>query len=424
MDRTQILASGAAMTLGVGLVAGVFHADTTTDAQTTHAAAGDHAAADAAPPKGPHGGRLLTDGDFAAEVTIYERGVPPQFRVYCSAAGRPIDPTNVSLTIELHRLGGDRDTFRFTKEQDYLRGDGVVEEPHSFDVVVTAEHAGQTHRWTYPSYEGRVALTPEAIESSGLGTAAAGPETITTGLTLYGRVVPNENQRARVIPRYPGMVTSLRKQLGDAVEAGEVLAVVQSNESLQPYQVRSPLRGTVIQKHTTVGEFTSDGTVMYVVADLSVVWIDLHVHHRDFPRLALGQPVVIRAPDGGGSATASLSYLSPLGDAETQTMLARVELPNPSGRWRPGWFVTGEVIVEEVTVPLAVKSSALQTFRDWDVVFVNVDHVFEVRPLELGRRDEDWVEVLAGLSVGQRYVTENSFIIKADIGKSGATHDH
>jgi cobalt-zinc-cadmium efflux system membrane fusion protein len=252
----------------------------------------------------------------------------------------------------------------------------------------------------------------------------AGPARIKTVLTLSGRVVPNEDRRAHVIPRYPGIVKEARKRLGEVVGAGEVLAVVQSNESLQAYKVHSPISGTIIEKDVTAGEFVGEGGVIYVVADLRSVWIDLHVYREEFPRLARGQSVTVRANDGRASATGGLSYLSPFGEVQTQTMLARVELPNPTGQWRPGWFVAGEVVVEEVTVPLAVKTAALQTFRDWNVVFMNEGDLFEVRPLELGRRDAEWVEVLTGLAVGQRYAAENSFIIKADIGKSGASHDH
>jgi membrane fusion protein, heavy metal efflux system len=105
-------------------------------------------------------------------------------------------------------------------------------------------------------------------------------------------------------------------------------------------------------------------------------------------------------------------------------MLARVELPNPTGSWRPGLFVTGEIIAEEAEVPVAVKTSALQQFRDWDVVFMQDGAMFEIAILDLGRRDSEWVEVLSGLPAGQKYATENSFIIKADILKSGAAHDH
>ena len=82
------------------------------------------------------------------------------------------------------------------------------------------------------------------------------------------------------------------------------------------------------------------------------------------------------------------------------------------------------VVLEEVTVPVAVKREGLQKFRDWDVVFIRVGDLFEARPLELGRKDGEWVEVLSGLRPGENYASANSFILKADIGKAGASHDH
>ena len=75
-------------------------------------------------------------------------------------------------------------------------------------------------------------------------------------------------------------------------------------------------------------------------------------------------------------------------------------------------------------MPVAVKASALQSFRDWEVVFMEDGSTFEIAILELGRRDGAWAEVVSGLSAGQKYAAENSFIIKADILKSGASHDH
>jgi membrane fusion protein, heavy metal efflux system len=105
-------------------------------------------------------------------------------------------------------------------------------------------------------------------------------------------------------------------------------------------------------------------------------------------------------------------------------MLARVVLPNPEGAWRPGLFVHGIVRANEAELPVAVEASALQTFRDWDVVFLRVGDLFEAVPVEIGRRDDEWVEIKAGLKAGDLYAAKNSFIVKADIGKSGATHDH
>ena len=289
---------------------------------------------------------------------------------------------------------------------------------------VIAEHKGKTHRWEYDSYEGRTTMTLEAVQSSGIVIETAGPAKIKTAIRVNGRVQPNEDHMTHVIPRYPGIVKKIHKRLGDAVAKDEVVAVVESNESLQPYEVKSSIAGTVIGKDVTQGEFVKEGETIYTVADLGTVWVDLNVHRKDFDRLKVGEAVTIFAGVGMTNVTGTVSYISPFGAEDTQTMLARVELPNTKGHWRPGLFVTGEIVVEEAEVPLAVKASALQTFRDWEVVFMADGSMFEIAILELGRRDAEWVEVVSGLSAGQNYAAENSFIIKADILKSGASHDH
>jgi cobalt-zinc-cadmium efflux system membrane fusion protein len=99
-------------------------------------------------------------------------------------------------------------------------------------------------------------------------------------------------------------------------------------------------------------------------------------------------------------------------------MLARVVLPNPKGDLRPGLFVTAQIAVGEVDAPVAVKVSALQTWKDKPVVFVDVGDAFEARAVELGERDNEMVEVLSGLLPGDPYVSENSFNLKAELGKS------
>jgi len=374
--------------------------------------------------KGPHGGRLLEDGAFAVEVTIFERGVPPEFRVFLYDDNEPVEPESARLTIELHRFGGRVDSIAFTKKEGYLVGDREIVEPHSFDVKVMAERNGMTSHWDYPSYEGRTSMTDEAVRQSGIAIETAGPASVRTVIAVNGRIAPNEDHLAHVIPRYPGIVKQIHRRLGDRVPKGGVMAVVESNQSLQSYNVKSSLAGTVIKKDITVGEYVTEGKAIYTVADLSTVWVDFDVYPKDFESLKVGQIANLFAGEGTLNATAPVIYISPFGAENTQTTVARIELPNPDGRWRPGLFVTGEIVVDDASVPLAVKASALQTFRDWDVVFLRDGDLFEIAILELGRRDDDWVEVLSGLAPGQKYAAENSFVVKADIGKSGATHDH
>jgi len=392
--------------------------------RSDHASEGeDHAEAEALE-RGPHGGRWLEDGAFSLELTIFEAGVPPEFRAYPYRDRKPVEPSGIELAVTLRRLGDRIDRIGFAPRGDYLLGDQTVHEPHSFDAEIVAREGGREHRFQFSSYENRVTLAPEQIEAAGIAVATSEPATIRERIVLNGRVAANEDALARVMPRFPGVVRSVHKRLGDGVARGDLLAVIESNESLHPFELRAQLAGTVIAKDVSPGEFVATDRELYRIADLASVWVDLDVYRRDFGRLRIGQPVRIDAGDGSPPVDSTLAYLSPIGSANTQTLLARVVLPNPDRSWRPGLFVTAEVEVGVSPVPVAVVADALQRVRDWDVVFLTAGDLFEAQPVELGRRDADHVEIVSGLAAGQRYVSAGSFILKAEAGKSGATHDH
>jgi cobalt-zinc-cadmium efflux system membrane fusion protein len=373
--------------------------------------------------RGPHRGRLLRDGDFALEVTIFETGVPPQFRLYAYRGDKPLSPGEVQATVELTRLGGQVDRFTFAPEADHLTGSSIVHEPHSFDVKVAATHAGKSHQWTYDSYEGRTTIAVAVAEASGVKTDVAGPATIRDEVRLMGTVAVDENRRARVKARFAGLVREVRVGLGDTVTAGQTLATVESNESLKSYAVTAPIAGVVTARSTNVGDVAGDAA-LFEITDLSQIWIDLHAFGGSAARLQPGQPITVRAAFGELSAEATLDRVLPIAAADSQSVIARVRLPNADNGWRPGLAVSADVVVATREVPLAVKVAGLQRFRDFTVVFAQIGDTYEVRMLELGARDADAVEVLEGIALGTRYVTEQSFLIKADIDKSGASHDH
>jgi len=373
--------------------------------------------------RGPHRGRMLRDGDFAIEVTIFETGVPPQFRLYAYRNDELLPPASVQATIELDRLGGKVDRFSFSPEQDVLIGSGEVVEPHSFDVRVVATESGRQHRWEYASHEGRTTIAAAIAEASGLETALTGPATLRTQVPLLGTVVIDENRIARVRARFPGAVREVHAGLGDVVIKGQLLALVEGNDSLRTYGVTAPIGGTVTTRNTNVGDVSGDAP-LFEIADLSEVWVDLHAFGKDLARLEAGQPVTLVSTVGEARAEATLDRLLPLATAGSQSVIARVRLPNPEGLWRPGLAVSAVVTVAERAVPLAVRTEGLQPFRDFTVVYEQVGETYEVRMLELGERDADHAEVLGGIDPGVRYVTAQSFLIRADIEKSGASHDH
>jgi cobalt-zinc-cadmium efflux system membrane fusion protein len=220
------------------------------------------------------------------------------------------------------------------------------------------------------------------------------------------------------------VVKEARKALGERVERDETVAVVESNESLQSYELRSPIGGIVAGRHAVAGEFLAAGEALYAIEDPSLLWAELDIHRQDFARLRVGQRVELALRPHEPPVSSSLLYLAPVVDVDTQTAAARVELPNPDGSLRPGQHLEAKIQIEETPVPLAVRESALQPFRDWTVVFVREGKVFEVRPLTLGRRDGEFAEVLEGLDPGREVVVEGAFLLRAELGKSGATHDH
>ena len=267
-----------------------------------------------------------------------------------------------------------------------------------------------------PNEVGRVELSSKKAKNANLEVATAGPAKINATLQLSGKITPNEDAVANISARYPGVVKAVYKRLGDRVQKGEVLAMIESNDSLRDYQVNSEISGTIIKKEVTVGEVTREDKPIFTVADLSTVWVDFSVFPQDFRRLKEGQIVQISYADNL-RAKGRITYLAPVASENTQSMLARALVQNPDGLLRPGLFVTGEISVEEIEAPVAVRPSAIQSVKEKTVVFVAEDTAFEARAVELGSSNSDYVQILSGLNAGDRYVAENSFLLKAELGK-------
>lgn len=390
--------------------------------EETSKAEGGHAAPAAEFERGPHRGRMLRDGDIAIEVTIFETNVPPEYRLYAYRNDKLLPPAEVLATVELKRLDGETNRFAFKPEGDYLRGNGVVTEPHSFDVKVTANYAGKAHDWAYDSYEGRATIPDAIAKDAGVKTETAGGAVIRDAIQLMGNVALDQNRHAQIKARFPGIVRAVQVREGQQVRQGQTLVIVEGNESMRTYPVTAPFDGVVLARNTNVGDVANDNTLIEL-ANLSEVWVELHAIGRDAAKLSVGQEVRIKSATGDAEETAKIETLLPLA-TRGQSVVARASIPNPSGQWRPGMTVSAEVTVDAREVPLAVRESGLQRFRDFTVVFAKVGDTYEVRMLELGRRDGEWVEVLGGLKPGTRYVTEQSYLIRADIEKSGASHDH
>jgi cobalt-zinc-cadmium efflux system membrane fusion protein len=294
----------------------------------------------------------------------------------------------------------------------------VVNPAHGEDPAPDSHEQEEAH-----SEEGLIGLTPEQIKHAGIAIERVASASIRETLPLYGQIVPNAEREHTVSARFPGVIKTVAKQIGELVQQGETLATVESNESLKSYPLVASLSGIVTQRNTNVGEQTGD-RVLFVVGDYSTVWVDLSVFPADLSKVRVGQSVRIVNRDTSITGEGRIITVLPVGSSTNQTTTARVLLDNPDHRWVPGHFVTAEVVLSETEVPMAIRDEAIQIVEDQPVVFVEGDEGFEARPVTLGRSDGQVSEVLKGLQVGEAYVSTNSFTLKSELGKEDAEHGH
>ena len=506
LNKKQTLSITAVVGVGVllaALILGISPSGPTGDEHGDEQAAAGHVdapgahdekAAPGAPTKGPHGGKLFTQDGYGLEVTIFEDNVPPQFRVYLYRDGKPAAPSTSTVSITLERLGRVPQVFNFVPQQDYLVGDAVVEEPHSFKVSIAAQSGNQSYRFGYDQIEARVTMSDAQLKQNGVTLLTAGPARINSTLKMIGEIRLNEDRISHVVPLLTGVALESKVNAGDRVRRGQLLAVMSSQlladqrsellaaqkrlalarttnarekklweekisaeqdylqarnamqeadiavqnarqklaslggegsgGSLTRYEIRSPIDGVVVEKHLSLGEAVQGDAKIFVIADLSTVWAEMTVAAKDLNAVRIGQTASIKATAFAAETSGKVTYVGALIGEQTRSAKARVVLPNPQGLWRPGLQVDVELVAGTVDVPVAVAAVAIQTVRDWTVVFGRYGESLEARPLELGRTDGKFIEVISGLNAGEIYAAANSFLIKADLEKSGASHDH
>lgn len=442
--------------------------------------------------KGPHGGKLFSKDGYGLEVTIFEQNTPPEFRIYTYMNGKTLDPYDSIVSIRLERLGITPQQIKFEKEKDYLKGNSVVQEPHSFNVNISAKYKNRSYQFSYEQIEARISISDEQLKINSIEVLTAGPARIRTVLNLQGEVKLNADKSVHIVPRVGGIVESVNVNAGDKVRKGQVLASISSqliadirndllaaqqrislarstydrekqlweekisaeqdylqaqydlrtaeinanriqqkllalgatSQGQTRYDIRAPIDGVITNKQVSQGQVVSEVNPIFEVADLSTVWVEMSIYAKDINAVKIGQKVTVKASAFEAQSTGTISYVGALVSAESRVAMARVVIKNTDQIWLPGLPVNIDLTSDEVAVRLAVSLEGIQSLRDWTVVFARYGEYFEARPLLLGRRDNQHVEILDGLNVGDKYAAGNSFLIKADVGKAGATHDH
>lgn len=271
-------------------------------------------------------------------------------------------------------------------------------------------------------HEESTTISAYYIQASGIKSEIAGPQVLVQTDTLFGVIAPVQDQVFSLYASFPSMVEKVFVQVGDRVKKGQTLARLTNIQTLQSYSIKSPAAGEVTSRSVNTGNRV-DAEEILTVSDLSKVWVDMSAFPENIERLSIGQRAKVYDLHDHEKSIGKISYIAPQMTGG-HIARARATIDNNEGHWRPGMHVKADIEIGKISVPLAIKRDALQNIENKKVIFERANNHFTVREIEVGEQDDYWIEVLSGFNTGAEYVSENSFILKADILKSGASHDH
>ena len=265
-----------------------------------------------------------------------------------------------------------------------------------------------------------VEIDADIAQRIGINTAEVTSGTIEKTIHAFAKVNLAPNNTANINARFPGVIKELYVTLGDTVTKGTNVAKVESNDSLQSYTIKAPIDGVIQAQYVNVGETTSDKSLM-LIANRDVLWAEINIFPIQRSKIKVGQWVTLH--NNKQSYRGKISHLLPSFDTQAITH-ARVKIHNPDGLFMPGDMLSANIAVDEIQVPLMVVKEAIQDLDNQQVVFIKQGERYELRPITLGQSDDQYTQVISGLALGEQYVVENSYLIKADLEKSAAAHHH
>ncbi|AFT76876.1 HelB protein [Alteromonas macleodii str. 'Black Sea 11'] len=361
---------------------------------------------------------IFQKGNIKIEVSIDES---PEGSVIIASTfedGKAFIPDYFS--IELQKLGSTVEEFEFQSSKGVLRSTRALSEPHSFNATIYLTDKKRKYSWEWENLEGRTQIAKKLIEKSQLATSEVQSGTIERHVELLGTLVIPPKNKAEVNARFSGVVETLVADVGDSVNAGDVIAKIQSNDSLQTYIVKAPISGTVVSRNVNVGQLVA-GETLYDIVDANTLWAELKVFPSKRDTIKPGSYVHIKK--GSQQQDAQVKVLIP-SSSQSPYQIAIVEIDNIEGVFSPGDMVTGVVDAQKIAVSLRVENEAIQSMDGNSIVFLHYGNMFQAVPVKLGIKDDNFTEIKHGLEIGQVYVSKNSFLIKADLEKSGASHAH
>ena len=268
--------------------------------------------------------------------------------------------------------------------------------------------------------EGHIEMSADMMKTVGITTLTASAGEIKQRLTLYGTSTTEPSAVSHVRARFAGIITKLSVNVGDKVKKGQLIAEIESNNSLTRYSIHAAISGVITQRNANPGELANE-QVLVTIEDHQKLWLELQVFATQKPKVAIGQAVRITREQQFTDSV--ISQLLP-SRKDSPFSIARVPLDNSQGTWSAGNLLSGSVVINKKSVSLIIDNRAVQVMAGKAVIFVKNEHGFEVREVMLGLSDSQFSQVLSGLNQGDIYGVKNSYLLKADLEKSSAEHHH
>ena len=310
----------------------------------------------------------------------------------------------------------------------------IAEDDHHHDHAHHSphdDHSNESHDSHKDSddHAAFIEISLEASKKSGVTVSEVKRDTIVEEVSLPGEISVNGNTLVHIAPRFPGTLKTVAKQIGETVRVGDLLAKIQSNESLSLYEIKSEIDGTIIDKDSAAGEFVTNEKIIFTIANFDTVWVNAAVYTNQIGQIKEGQQVVVESKSNNLTQVGTIDYIRPTLSESTRTALARVVLQNNEKKWFPGMFVKVKAKVPSNKSALLIPSESAVFLDNAYVAFIpgkspDGHDGFEIRPIKVGKDNGKTVEVLNGLENGLSVASGNTYLLKAELGKGSAEHSH
>ena len=310
----------------------------------------------------------------------------------------------------------------------------AAEDDHHHHEVHDSAHNGHTEE-AHDKHKNEnelptfIEISPQMAKESGVIISKVKRDTIVEEVSLPGEISVNGNTLVHIAPRFPGTLKIVAKQIGEKVRVGDLLAKIQSNESLSLYEIKSEIDGTIIDKDSAAGEFVTNEKIIFTIANFDTVWVNAAVYTNQIGLVKKGQQVIVESKSNNLTQVGTIDYIRPTLSESTRTALARVVLQNNEKKWFPGMFVNVKTKVPSTKAALLIPSESAVFLDNAYVAFIPGEspdghNGFEIRPIKVGKDNGQTVEVIEGLEKGLSIASGNTYILKAELGKGSAEHSH